>query len=243
MPRRARITVPGLPLHLVQRGNNKAACFHCDDDRRFYLHHLARLSGQAACEVHAYCLMTNHVHLLPTPRGADSAARLMRRLDLLHSQYLNRKYRRTGSVWEGRFRSCVVESESYLLQCYRYIEANPVRAGMVSRPDEYCWSSHGFNTAAEPSSWLVPHAEYLRLASSTQERGRQYRALFDVEVDAQGIRDATNGNRALGTKPFLDALGASLGRPVVPGRPGRPARRGESDTEDLVAAAENVVRP
>ena len=243
MPRRARIVVPGLPLHIVQRGNNKALCFFCDDDRRFYLHHLARLSVQTASEVHAYCLMTNHVHLLLTPRRADSSARLMRRLGLLHSQYVNRKYRRTGSLWEGRFRSCVVESETYLLQCYRYIESNPVRAGMVSRPDDYSWSSYAFNALGAESSWIEPHAEYLRLGSDALQRRCQYRTLFSVEVDTRGIREATNGNHALGSKRFLDALGKRLGRPVVPGRPGRPAKGGEGGTTDLFASGENVVRP
>ena len=243
MPRRARIVVPGLPLHVVQRGNNKAVCFFSDDDHRFYLHQLARLSGQTACDVHAYCLMTNHVHLLLTPRHADACARLMRRLDLLHSQYLNRKYRRTGSLWEGRFRSCIVDSETYLLQCYRYIESNPVRAGMVSRPDEYSWSSYGFNALGDESSWIEPHAEYLRLGSSAMERRGQYRALFDLDVDARGIRDATNGNHALGSKSFLDALGKRLGRRVAPGRPGRPAQAGETHAADLFAPGENVVRP
>lgn len=167
----------------------------------------------------------------------------MRRLDLLHSQYVNRKYRRTGSLWEGRFRSCVVESETYLLQCYRYIESNPVRAGMVSRPDDYSWSSYGSNALGDESPWIEPHAEYLGLGSSALERRNQYKALFDVDVDARGIRDATNGNHALGSESFRDALGKRLGRRVAPGRPGRPAEGGEADTADLFAPGENVVRP
>lgn len=243
MPRRARIVVPGLPLHVVQRGNNKAVCFLSDDDHRFYLHQLARLSGETACGIHAYCLMTNHAHLLLTPRYPESCSRLMRRLDLLHSQYMNRKYCRTGSLWEGRFRSCVVESETYLLRCYRYIESNPVRAGMVSRPDEYPWSSYGFNALGEDASWITPHAEYLRLGSSAAERSVQYRALFEVDVDARAIRDATNGNHALGSKSFVDELEKTLGRRVTPGRPGRPAQSGSADESSLFACEENVVRP
>jgi len=235
MPRRARIVVPGLPLHIVQRGNNRADCFFSDDDRRFFLHHLVRLSGQEACDVHAYCLMTNHVHLLLTPHRAEGCARLMRRVDLLHSQYVNRKYGRTGSLWEGRFRSCVVDSETYLLQCYRYIESNPVRAGMVSRAGDHPWSSYGFNALGAESSWLVPHEEYIRLGASAPERCDRYRALFADHVDVQGIREATNGNFPLGTEPFLQALARKLGRRVAPGRPGRPVRAGVAAEADLLA--------
>jgi putative transposase len=211
MPRRARIVIPGLPLHVVQRGNNKQACFFDDDDRRFYLHHLSRLSKQCACEVHAFCLMTNHVHLLITPLKVHSAAKLMRRLDLLYTQYANRKYERSGSLWEGRFRSCVVESDACLLQCYRYIESNPLRAGLVRQLDDYPWSSYAFNAlGAEASSLLVPHDQYLRLGTDGSERQQNYRALFGCAPDVNKIREATNGNFPLGTDEFVKTLGETL---------------------------------
>src|SRR4029079_14312830 len=137
MSRRARIVVPGIPLHAVQRGNNRAACFDEDEDRAFFLHHLGRIARQEGCDVHAYCLMTNHVHFLLTPSREESCSKLLQRVGLLHTQYSNRKYARSGTLWAGRFRSCLVESESYLLACYRYIELNPVRAGMVAAPGEF----------------------------------------------------------------------------------------------------------
>lgn len=235
MPRRARIVFPGIPLHVVQRGNNKATCFFEEEDRRFYLHHLQRLSGQAVCQVHAYCLMTNHVHLLITPGEAESCGRLLRRLHLLYSQYINRKRGRTGSLWEGRFRSCVVESETYLLQCYRYIELNPVRAGLARDPGEYPWSSYAANALGSPSSLLTVHEEYMRLGGSAAERRANYRRLFHEASEAARIREATNGNFPLGSAPFLERLGNALGRRVTRGRAGRPAAIGleqESATDE-----------
>src|SRR5467141_1230923 len=137
MPRRARIMLAGVPVHVIQRGNNRAQCFVNDEDRDFYLFHLARGLGRFGCRLHAYCLMTNHVHLLLTPKGAESCAALMKHIGQLHSQYFNKRYGRTGSLWEGRFRSCLVQSERYLLACYRYIELNPVRASLVIHRGDY----------------------------------------------------------------------------------------------------------
>src|SRR4051812_25360497 len=128
MPRRARLMLPDVPVHVIQRGNNRAACFASDEDRSFYLFHLERSLGRFDCILHAYCLMTNHVHLLMTAREQHSCASLMKHIGQLQSQYANRTYNRTGSLWESRFRSCLVQSEDYLLTCYRYIELNPVRA-------------------------------------------------------------------------------------------------------------------
>jgi len=237
--------LPGVPLHVVQRGNNRSACFFGDEDRSFYLHHLSRLASLSACDVHAYCLMTNHVHLLLTPRTAQAVAQLMRRLDLLYSQYVNRKYGRTGSLWEGRFRSCVVESEAYLLHCYRYIELNPVRANLVRHAAQYRWSSYGCNALGAEPGLLMPHAEYLRLGADMSERTRNYLALFEYSADVTSqIREATNGNFALGTKAFVERLASSLGRRVQRRRPGRPVRqRLLQESEGLIENDENVVRP
>src|SRR5258708_20900356 len=134
MPRHARFMIAGVPVHVIQRGHNRAACFFDPADYRFYLEHLASLASGTGCAIHAYCLMTNHVHLLLTPARAESAARLVKHLGQRYTQHVNRTYRRSGTLWEGRFRSCLVESESYLLACYRYIELNPVRAAMRRPP-------------------------------------------------------------------------------------------------------------
>ncbi len=138
--------LPEVPVHVIQRGNNRQRCFHQEQDRSFYLFHLDRLLGSSGCTLHAYCLMTNHVHLLLTASSPDGCARLMKHLGQLHSQYFNRNYGRSGSLWEGRFRSCLVQSEDYVLACYRYIELNPVRAGLASTRA----STHGRATAPMP---------------------------------------------------------------------------------------------
>jgi putative transposase len=134
MPRRARLSIAGIPWHIIQRGNNRSVCFFADEDYDFYLHHLKRLATKFGCAVHAYVLMTNHVHMLLTPERKDSAALLMKNLGQRYVQYVNRAYRRSGTLWEGRFRSCLTQSLDYVLACYRYIELNPVRARMVNDP-------------------------------------------------------------------------------------------------------------
>jgi len=142
MPRRARLVAPGIPLHIIQRGNNRQACFFHDDDYSLYLDWLLDYSELAGCTMHAYVLMTNHVHLLLTPGTKESAGLLMKRLGQRYVQYVNRTYRRSGTLWEGRFRSCIAQEDIYLLICQRYIELNPVRAGMVRYPADYRWSSY-----------------------------------------------------------------------------------------------------
>ena len=142
MPRRARISMPGIPWHIIQRGNNRSACFYAEEDYRLYLDHLKEQADKYGCAVHAYVLMTNHVHLLLTPEKENSAALLMKNLGQRYVQYINRTYRRSGTLWEGRFRSCLTQTEDYVLACYRYIELNPVRANMVNHPRAYPWSSY-----------------------------------------------------------------------------------------------------
>src|SRR5688500_2870931 len=170
MPRRGRIMLAGIPVHVRQRGNNRAPCFLTDEDRKFYLLQLGRSLGRYGCELHAYCLMTNHVHLLLTPTRAESCALLMKHQGQLHSQYFNKLYKRTGSLWEGRFRSCLVQSERYLLTCYCYVELNPVRAGLVDEPAKYPWSSFAENMTGSPGGFIKAHAEYLRLGRDAHER-------------------------------------------------------------------------
>jgi putative transposase len=175
MPRRARITMAGMPVHLIQRGNNRHACFFADEDHFCYLHHVKELADKFDCWVHAYVLMTNHVHLLVTPDSAQGISLLMKHLGQRYVQYINRSYRRNGTLWEGRFRSCIVQSEAYLLRCQRYIELNPVRADMVSHPRDYPWSSYRANAEGQPSSLVSPHALFENLGRTAQERRAAYR--------------------------------------------------------------------
>ena len=178
MPRRPRITLPGVPLHLIQRGNNRQACFYADDDYRVYLDWLEEYAEVSGCAIHSYVLMTNHVHLLVTPKTSQSVGELMKRLGQRYVQYVNRTYRRSGTLWEGRFRSCLTQEEDYVLGCYRYIELNPVRATMVAHPAEYPWSSYRANAQGEASSLVTPHAIYSTLASTDNARKEAYRELF-----------------------------------------------------------------
>jgi putative transposase len=227
----------GVAVHAIQRGNNRAACFFTDKDRAFYLFHLARLLKRSECRLHAYCLMTNHVHLLLTPERLEGCALLMKGIGQLYAQYVNKTYARCGSLWQGRFKSCLVQSEQYVLACYRYLELNPVRAGLARRADEYAWSSYGANAKGEQCLMLTPHDEYLRLGRTAPERQAAYRDLFALvgHRELEEIRNATNSGYVLGTPAFKAALTRSLRRRVDKGIPGRRARQpSQEDQLDLL---------
>lgn len=228
MPRRARIAVAGIPWHIIQRGNNRSACFFAETDYYYFLDTLAEQSVKWHCAVHAYVLMTNHVHLLLTPRERDSAAHLMKHVGQRYVQYINRTYRRSGTLWEGRFRSCLAQEDAYVLVCQRYIELNPVRAGMVEDPAQYPWSSYRSNALGKGRGLLTPHPDYSGLGASDDERCSAYRSLFKGHLEKQtivDIRNATNGNYVLGSHRFQEEVAAMLMRRVTPGKPGRPKAR------------------
>ena len=231
MPRRARLSIPGIPWHIIQRGNNRSACFFTDEDYQLYLHHLKEQADKYGCDIHAYVLMTNHVHILLTPQQEDSASLLMKHLGQRYVQYINRTYQRSGTLWEGRFRSCLTQNEAYVLACYRYIELNPVRAEMVKHPRNYPWSSYRFNAEGKANDILTPHDQYARQAVDEPDRRKAYRGLFkahvDVGIDDQ-IRSATNGNYVLGNKRFQQQIANSLGRRVTKGKAGRPKKGRDS---------------
>jgi REP-associated tyrosine transposase len=217
MPRRARLRVAGLPLHIIQRGNNRAPCFYADEDFGLYLHHLAQLATRFDCAVHAYVLMTNHVHLLLTPARPDGASLLMKHLGQRYVQYVNKCYRRSGTLWEGRFRSSIVQRDGYALKCQRYIELNPVRAGMVPHPRDYAWSSYRTNAELRTSGLVIPHEEYLGLGETPELRAAAYRDSFRFELDATDLREirlAANGGFALGNDRFKAEIAEMLGRRV-----------------------------
>lgn len=239
MPRRPRVVLPGVPLHLIQRGNNRQACFYADDDYRFYLEWLETYAQDGGCAVHSYVLMTNHVHLLLTSSAAGGVGELMKRLGQRYVQYVNRTYRRSGTLWEGRFRSCLTQEESYVLGCYRYIELNPVRACMVEHPGEYRWSSYRANAQGEACSVLRPHDCYRALGVDEESRQTAYRELFRYQLDpglVDKIREATNGNYALGSSHFQDQVARALGRRAARGQSGRPKKQVDTATDDLFGA-------
>jgi putative transposase len=226
MPRHARFMLARVPVHVIQRGHNRAACFFAAADYGRYLDHLQILAARFDCAVHAYCLMTNHVHLLLTPTTKAGCALVMKHLAQAYAQYVNRRYRRSGTLWEGRFRSCLTDSEGYLLACSRYIELNPVRAGMVRHPRDYPWSSYRCNAEGRADGRITPHECYLALAGDPAARRGAYRALCRAGLDAQTldeIRLAANGGFVLGNRLFQDEVARRLGRRVTRGKPGRPA--------------------
>jgi putative transposase len=228
MPRRPRLCIPGIPWHIIQRGNNRGPCFFADEDHWYYLNTLCEVAAKSSCAVHAYVLMTNHVHLLLTPSRAESAGLLMKHLGQRYAQYVNRRYGRTGTLWEGRYRSCLTQSESYVLACYRYIELNPVRAGIVDLPEEYPWSSHGSNGEGKDDPLITPHDEYRRLGRSDDERLLHYRELVRSHLDRgciAEIREATNSNYALGSDPFKAEIERMLKRRATRGTSGRPPKQ------------------
>ena len=227
MPRRARLSLPNVPLHLIQRGNNRQACFNADEDYRFYLDWLAEYAGKTGCRVHAYVLMNNHVHLLVSAERGEASGEMMKALGQRYVQYANRTYRRSGSLWEGRYRSCPTQAEGYLLACQRYIELNPVRAGMVAHPAEYRWSSYRANAHGESGILIQPHEVYDVLGLDAASRQVAYRELFRYELEpglVDEIRRATNGNFALGSTLFSEQIATALGRRVTPGKSGRPRK-------------------
>ncbi len=189
MPRHRRLRVTGLPVHIIQRGHNRQACFFAETDYQFYLDRLVEFAARFECELHAYVLMTNHVHLLVTPRLAAGLSLLMKFLDQRYTQYVNRVYRRSGTLWEGRFRSSLVQSPHYVLACYRYIELNPVRANMVAHPGEHPWSSYTANAEGKPLREITPHPEYLALSEDDGRRRLAYRELFTVNLDQVLLRE------------------------------------------------------
>jgi putative transposase len=227
MPRQPRLVLPGIALHVIQRGNNRAACFGDDRDYLCYLTYLRKLSVKHGCVLHAYCLMTNHVHLLLTPQHSTACMDLMRDLGQSYVKYFNRRHGRSGTLWEGRYRSCIVESPQYVMACYRYIELNPVRAGMVSDPRAYAWSSHAANSGTAIDVLASPHPEYIALADNPPRRCAAYRLLFDKTLSDSviaAIRDATNGSLPLSSEALKAELAAG-GRRIEHRRPGpRPAK-------------------
>ena len=189
MHRLPRLELAGVPQHVVQRGNDRRPCFFCAADYERYRNELREIAMREDCAVHAYVLMTNHVHLLMTPAQTGSVARVMQALGRRYVRYINDRYHRTGTLWEGRYKACLIDSAAYLLHCYHYIELNPVRAAMVANPADYAWSSFHANALGKDDPLVRTHASYRALGSTDNERAVAYRALVmesvaDEEIEA-----------------------------------------------------------
>lgn len=199
MPRKPRQQSPGSSLHVVRRGHNRSPCFFEDGDRAHYLSLLERFSSETGTSIHAYVLMSNHVHLLVTPTEENGVSRLLYLVGLHYSKAVNRKLGRTGTLWEERLHASEVRSDPYVLTCYRYIELNPVRAGMVAHPADYRWSSYASNAGIEPAGWLHPHSTMAALGNSPESAASRYRALFRHALDDVVVANLRTIGEPLGT--------------------------------------------
>jgi putative transposase len=216
MLRRTRIHIDGLPLHIVQRGHNRAACLFDDQDRRADLGWLHEALVRERCRLHADVLMTNHVYLLLTPEEAERVPQVLISVGRRYVQSVNHTYGRTGTLWDGRYKSSLVQAETYLLACHRYVELNPVRAGMVADPALYRWSSYRANALGEPGALLTPHALYLGLGDDEETRRAAYRELFRIALDDQPLGDlrlALNQDQPVGNDRFYREIEA-MDRPA-----------------------------
>ena len=228
MARRSRIHLEGVPLHILQRGHNREPCFFAEEDYHTYLYWLGEALHKERCALHAYVLMTNHTHLLVTPERAESIPRVIIALGRRYVQYVNKAYRRTGTLWDSRYKSSVIQADTHLLCCQRYIELNPVRAGMVEDPADYRWSSYRHNALGQANRYLGPHPVYLGLGEDERTRQAAYRALFRAELDQEAVSDvrlALNQNQPLGDSRFYAKIEAMIGRRREPRPRGRPRKQ------------------
>ena len=227
MPRQPRYFIPHLPQHVIQRGVDRQAVFFEPQDYELYRKSLKVAARQYNCRIHAYVLMTNHTHLLITPESEQSLPLLMQAMGRTYVQTLNRLYNRTGTLWQGRYKASLIQDDRYLLTCHKYIEQNPVRAGMVLSPGDYPYSSYPYNATGKRDDLVTAHSVYQSLAKTPNQRQAAYRALFadDIAPDLlAAIRDTTNACLILGNEKFKDKIETMLGRPVRPGKDGRPRK-------------------
>jgi putative transposase len=228
MPRLCRYFLQYVPQHIVQRGNNRQSVFFQDLDYDFFQACLNDAAIIYGCDIHAFALLPNHIHLLVTPQEADSVPKMMQSIGRRYVQHFNSTYQRSGTLWEGRYRACLVEPGGWLLDCYRYIELGPVRAGAADRPDDYPWSSHRFHVLGEKIGFVTPHACYRTLGSSDVARQNAYRQLCEDGMHDEAlcaIRASLTAGRVYGSEDFKDSLEQRLARPVRAGKPGRPRKQ------------------
>jgi putative transposase len=224
MPRLHRIMAAGLPQQVIQRGNNRQDCFFAEADYAAYLHWLERAARTYRVAIHAYVLMPNHVHLLVTPGLEGGVSRMMQYLGRHYVQYINKAYGRSGTLWEHRFHASVVETETFLLTLQRYIELNPVRAGIVKTPEQYKWSSAKDHLAPVGNALIVDHEVYTRLGATPLERASAYVPLIVKPLEESAlsqIRAAARQGCVLGSDQFKDQIESQLGHRVRLGKPGR----------------------
>lgn len=226
MPRKPRFYLPGISVHIVQRGHSRQPVFFEKDDYAAYLDWLGEAASRYSCAIHAYVLMTNHIHLLATPEANNSISLIMQYTGRRYVPYINHTYGSSGSIWEGRYKANLIHDEEYLLTCMRYIELNPVRANMARTPGSYRWSSYCANGKGENNKLIKPHPLYQALGRSRPQRLEAYRALFKAHIDREeidSIRSAWQTGTPLGNDYYRERIEAKLKCKVGQARRGRPS--------------------
>jgi putative transposase len=225
MPRKRRFYQPGVPVHVFQRGHNKEPIFFDEKDYLAYLRFLKASADALKCLIHAYVLMTNHVHLLMTPKASNDISRLLQGIGRRFVPYINKTYQRRGGLWEGRHKGHILEAEDYFLICMRYIELNPVRAGMVEHPAQYRWSSYAANARGIDNAIIQPHKLYLSLGKTPVVRQAAYRELFETPIHSDKldlIRASLHSGTPLGNDRFKKQIESVIGTSVGYSKRGRP---------------------
>ena len=225
MARQPRLTVAGYPHHIIQRGNDRQAIVRSDSDRVLLLSLIDEYAKLHAVQIHAYVLMDNHFHLLATPATSEGLPLMMQAVGRRYVRHVNSTYQRTGSLWEGRYKSTLIETERYLLACMAYIDLNPVRAGMVAQAKDYPWSSHRHYVGLTVDKLVTPHALYWELGNTPFAREAAFAALVNAGVSAhqqEALTRATLRGWALGEGGFVAELQKNTPRRVAPSKAGRP---------------------
>ena len=228
MPRKPRFFVADIPYHIIQRGNNRNPIFFSDEDYLFFLEVLREAKTKHPCLIYSYCLMANHFHLLVEPQEKENVSFLMKLLGAKYVHYVNRTYKRTGTLWEGRFRCSLIDEELYFLSCLHYIEMNPLRAGIVTSPELYRWSSYRFRALGKKSPILDLDPWYNSLGSNETERQLKYRQFFQnlmPEANGRLIREMTNKGGIVGSAAFKEHIEKIIGRDIIFRLPGRPKKK------------------
>lgn len=227
MPRKPRFFLPDMPAHIVQRGHSREPVFFEDNDYHAYRNWLSEAAARYDCAIHAYVLMTNHIHILATPTDKQGISRMMQYIGRRYVPYINYTYGTSGSIWEGRYKASLIHDEQYLLTCMRYIELNPVRANMTKTPGQYRWSSYRANGQGKEDKLITPHPLYLALGKTKPSRLEAYKALFKAHIDEAELKDiraAWQTGTPLGNEYFKEKIERKLKSKVGQARRGRPKR-------------------
>jgi putative transposase len=225
MARLPRLTLPGLAHHVIQRGNNRQPIFASAADRQTFLALLDENARKFGVAIHAYVLMDNHFHLLVTPQTATGLPQMMQAIGRRYVRVFNDAQKRTGTLWEGRYKSTVIQTERYLLACMAYIELNPVRAHLVAQAQDFAWSSHGHYTGRKTDALITPHPIFWELGNTPFAREAAYAELVQAGITStqqQALTGATLRGWALGESDFVAELQTRTPRRVSKGNAGRP---------------------